>query len=246
MPWTDKIYSSGYDDHSLRGWEAPRPWDILEVVREHCPRTCSLLDIGCGTARKILPLAAELDEVWGVEPSEEMRTDARRAADGMAATNFKVVDGRADCLPFPDERFHVVTSLLAPHDTRELWRVLRPGGTAIVEKVGESDKSNIKTLFGSDHDGPRGQFMAPEGERQEELRRDLAAVFEHVVVRSGKWRTVLSFEGLIKLLYETNTIRNFDLAADASTLRRIEQELYSSEGIETVQHRLLLIARKAL
>jgi SAM-dependent methyltransferase len=151
----------------------------------------------------------------------------------------------AAALPFPDEQFHVVTSILAPHNARELWRVLKPGGTAIVEKIGEGDKLNVKTMFGDDEEGPRGQFMVPEGEREKLFRADLSQFFDVIEVRNGKWRTVFSLEGLVKLLYETNTIRNFDLSRDAAVLRKIEDELSSKEGIETFQHRLLFIARKS-
>jgi SAM-dependent methyltransferase len=244
--WQVKVYSSGYDDPSLRGFEEPRPWDLLQVIREYCSPRCSLLDVGCGTARKIMPLAADVEELWGLEPSDEMCTDARIYATAAGVTNFKIVKGIADALPFPDERFEVVTSVMAPHSARELWRVLQPGGTAILEKIGEQDKLNIKTLFGDDEDGPRGQFVVPDGEREKVFRQDLCEFFDLIDVRNGTWRTVLSMEGLIKLLHETITIRNFDLARDAAVLRRIEQELSSPEGIGTFQHRLLFIARKSV
>jgi SAM-dependent methyltransferase len=243
--WTDKVYSSGYDDKSLRGVEDPRPWDIIQVVREHCPPGCSLLDVGCGTARKILPLAAHVGELWGLEPSAEMRSDGQRMAISAGVTNLQIVDGTAASLPFPDERFDVVTSMLAPHDSRELARVLRPGGIAIVEKIGEGDKLNIKEPFGEDHEGPRGQFMLPEGGRERLFRQDFSQFFDLIDVRSGRWKTVFSFEGLLKLLHETNTIRNFDVERDAPALRKIQTELASPEGIVTSQHRLLFIARKA-
>jgi SAM-dependent methyltransferase len=243
--WQVKVYSSGYDDPSLRGVEEDRrPWDFVEEVRSYCSPDCALLDIGCGTARKIMPLATGVAELWGLEPSEEMRTDARKIATSAGIPNFHIVDGVAEVLPFPDGRFDLVTSVMAPHTTREVWRVLKPGGTAIFEKIGEQDKVNIKAFFGHDQEGPRGQFIGPDGERERFFRADLSEFLYVISVRSGKWRTVFSMEGLLKLLHETITIRNFDLERDSSALERIQKELLSPHGIETFQHRLLFIARK--
>jgi SAM-dependent methyltransferase len=215
------------------------------VIREHCSPGSALLDVGCGTGRKILPLAGDVGELLGLEPSTEMRGEARRLAAKAGATRFRIVNGTAERLPFPDERFAVVTCVMAPHSASEIQRVLRPGGTAILEKIGEHDKLNIKAYFGADGAGPRGQFMEPDGERERSFRRDLSAFLEVIDVRSGQWKTVFSRDGLIELLTETITIRDFDLGRDAVVLKRIEQELLSPREIETSQHRLLFIARKA-
>jgi SAM-dependent methyltransferase len=243
--WQVKVYSPGYDDPSLRGLEDPRPWDLLQVIRGYCSPSSSLLDIGCGTGRKTLPIAPEVRELWGLEPSDEMRNAARELAAAAGAANFQIVKGTAEELPFPDERFDVAISVMAPHSTAELWRVLKPGGIALLEKIGERDKRNIKALFGDDDQGPRGQFVMPDGERERVFRSDLGQRFERIEVRSGSWRTVFSRAGLIVLLQETITIRNFDPVRDAGVLRRIETELSSERGIETIQHRLLFVARKA-
>ena len=51
-------------------------------------------------------------------------------------------------------------------------------------------------------------------------------------------------EGLILLLEQTPTIRNFNRETDSDALQRIKDKYNSHQGIETTQNRILIIARK--
>jgi SAM-dependent methyltransferase len=243
-----KIYSVRYDDPGLRGEDLdPRPWDILDLIREESGATRRLLDVGSGTLRKILPLVSAFAAVIGIEPSRPMRCMALARCREGTIQNACVIGGLADALPFSDGTFDVATSLLAIHNAAELARVVKPSGFVLVEKIGERDKANIKEAFGRDESGnPRGQFLLPEGHRQLALRREFEQCFPSVKICSGRWRTRLSYAGLLQLLKETNTIRNFDLMRDADCLERVRKECDAEGRIDTEQHRLLIIARKGV
>jgi ubiquinone/menaquinone biosynthesis C-methylase UbiE len=96
-----------------------------------------LLDVGCGTGA----LLAELSRIHppnllaGVDPSPEMLAVARR----KLPEPVELLEGWAEELPFPDERFDVVVSCNVFHYIRhplaalkETRRVLRSGGRLVI------------------------------------------------------------------------------------------------------------------
>jgi SAM-dependent methyltransferase len=238
-------YSDEYQDPILRGIEDERPWNVTEEVARRVKPTDRLLDIGCGTCVKTLPLATYVAEIWGVDPSASMRAAAARNILKLRCTNVFVRDGIAEQLPFGDEEFDVVTSFVAKHDTQELFRVLKPRGVAIVEKIGDRDKANIKLAFGQDSEGYRGYLLGmKEGERTEIYRSEFSSLFKEVQIRDGRWRTVYSREALIKLCANAKTVRGFDPTRDAKIINGLVRDSGTGDGVETEQHRLLIVARK--
>lgn len=102
-----------------------------EVAR--LPKGARILDIGCGTGDLLAQLKEQGFEVHGVEPSQKMR----HHADSILPPGT-VLDGSVVSLPFGDNRFDFVYSIevlryLSAADNRdalrEIWRVLKPGGT---------------------------------------------------------------------------------------------------------------------
>jgi SAM-dependent methyltransferase len=89
------------------------------------------LDLGCGTGRAIPALAAAGWSVVGVDVSRDQLERAEQLIGDLA----QLVHADAHVLPFPDEAFDAVISVLTHTDlddvTRsftEACRVLRPGG----------------------------------------------------------------------------------------------------------------------
>jgi ubiquinone/menaquinone biosynthesis C-methylase UbiE len=99
-----------------------------------------VLDIGCGTGRFTVPMAAVGAQVTGLDISRAMLdvTQSKLTAHGLSAD---LHEGDMADLPFGDNSFDVVTSMLAlmhvPLEDRgrvfaEIGRVLRPGGRLII------------------------------------------------------------------------------------------------------------------
>lgn len=104
------------------------------------PRGLTILDLGCGTGRHALWLAAAGATVTAVDFSEGMLAEARRKP-GAAAVRF-VAHDLARPLPFPAASFDLVVSgLVLEHLAdldlffREARRVLKPGGRAVVSAM---------------------------------------------------------------------------------------------------------------
>jgi len=99
-----------------------------------------LLDIGCGSAGLLTEQASHVRYVAGLDLSEIQLGMARqRLADRIAAGTAEIVMGDAMALPWEDGRFSVVSSLNCvkfipdPQQAlREMYRVLRPGGRAVL------------------------------------------------------------------------------------------------------------------
>lgn len=124
-----------HDGNPLQALEGP-------VVREAVgdPRGLTVLDLGCGTGRHALWLAASGARVTAVDFSEGMLAQARLKP-GAEAIRFITHDLHQP-LPFPDASFDLVVSgLVLEHLQqltgffREARRVLRPGGRAVVSAM---------------------------------------------------------------------------------------------------------------
>jgi ubiquinone/menaquinone biosynthesis C-methylase UbiE len=128
-------------DRAALGWDqrtsagsathlAPMAAALLHVT----PAPERALEVGTGTGEGALLLAREFPQasVRGVDVSEEM-IDAAKGKVGLdpeGRVAFRVAD--AAHLPYEDESFDLVTHLNMPPFVREIARVLRPGGHAVV------------------------------------------------------------------------------------------------------------------
>ena len=134
----------GYDRWSTVYDHDANPLPPLEETLVHAAlgevRGLSVLDLGCGTGRHALWLAREGALVTAVDFSEGMLAEARRKP-GAERIDFCGHDLHQP-LPFPEEQFDlVVSSLVLEHLSSpgqffvEVFRVLKPGGTAVVSTI---------------------------------------------------------------------------------------------------------------
>ena len=101
--------------------------------------TWRALDIATGGGHTALAVAPHVREVVATDLTPEMLAAAERFIRGKGAQNvsFRLADAMA--LPFADGEFDLATCRIAPHHfpdcaqfVREMARVLRPGGVAVV------------------------------------------------------------------------------------------------------------------
>jgi ubiquinone/menaquinone biosynthesis C-methylase UbiE len=94
-----------------------------------------VLDVGCGAGHTALAFAPRVAEVVALDLTDAMLDQTLELATERGFANVRVQRGDAADLPFPDDRFDVVTSRLSAHHyadagaaVREAARVLAPGG----------------------------------------------------------------------------------------------------------------------
>lgn len=122
-------YDTIYADRGIRQLDSFYLWFLEQVPHSGRGR---LLDVSCGEGTFLaIARQAGLDAI-GVDFSYTAVQKARRVAPDVALAN-------AQRLPFPDESFDYVTNIGSlehyfdpAEGVREMWRVLRPTGVAVV------------------------------------------------------------------------------------------------------------------
>jgi ubiquinone/menaquinone biosynthesis C-methylase UbiE len=114
-------------------------WGLDKISIE--PRS-TILDVGCGGGRTVSKLAAIATQghVCGIDYSEESVAVSQKGnARCIDIGRVEIRQGSVSQLPFPDNVFDLVTAVETHYfwpdlaaDTREVFRVLRPGGTVIL------------------------------------------------------------------------------------------------------------------
>jgi ubiquinone/menaquinone biosynthesis C-methylase UbiE len=114
-------------------------WGLAHISIE---KPYTILDVGCGGGKTISKLAALATQckIYGVDYSEESVAATRSLnARSIAAGRVEVRHGSVSQLPFSNGMFDLVTAVEThfwwpnlPADMREIFRVLKPGGTFII------------------------------------------------------------------------------------------------------------------
>ena len=138
------LVRAGYDrwalvyDHDANPLPALEEPFVHEAIGPVAGR--AVLDLGCGTGRHALWLAAAGARVTAVDFSEGMLAEARRKP-GAEAVRF-VMHDLHERLPFPSGSFDRIVSGLVLEHMRELdgffgeaRRMLKPGGRAVVSAM---------------------------------------------------------------------------------------------------------------
>lgn len=123
-------------DNDIKGRHARSLYPVLLEKLSHIPFQ-SALDLGCGTG-EILKLILQEDigkELYGIDLSEQMLYVAK----SKLPEQVKLLLGDSEALPFPDNTFDVVYCNDSFHHypapmkvLREVYRVLKPGGTFLM------------------------------------------------------------------------------------------------------------------
>jgi ubiquinone/menaquinone biosynthesis C-methylase UbiE len=101
----------------------------------------TILDVGCGGGRTVAQLAdiAKQGKVYGIDHSgESVAASKKYVTQYITLGRVEILHGSVSQLPFPNNMFDLVTAVEThfwwtnlPGDMREIFRVLKPGGTLI-------------------------------------------------------------------------------------------------------------------
>ena len=128
-----------------------RLWKRYTIELSGVHRGQRVLDIAGGTgdlATKFAQLVGPDGEVVLADINDSMLKVGRdRLADKGVAGNVHYVQANAECLPFPDDHFDVITIAFGLRNVtdkdaalRSMYRVLKPGGQLMVLEFSKPDK----------------------------------------------------------------------------------------------------------
>ena len=117
-----------------------------------------VLDVACGTGDSTIAIARAVgsgSQVTGVDISEGMMALVmRKAAHEGVHDRIRLQVADAENLPFSEDRFHRVTCAFGirnfEHKERglsEFYRVLRPGGKAVILELSVPSNRTVRTLY---------------------------------------------------------------------------------------------------
>jgi SAM-dependent methyltransferase len=234
---------AGWDFSQVRDKRAPMPWDYAAVARQFLGSAGRVLDVGTGGGERFLALAPGFHHGVGIDASLEMIEQALRnkRAKDTAKVDFLLMDGHH--LAFAPAAFDLVLNRHCDVDVRETVRVLRPRGYFVTQQVARRNTANILQAFG----------WSPEsfGEGWWQPVDELAAAFAqhgcHLVARAEYdvhyW--FCDLESLIFWLKSVPLPEPFDVEKHWRGVNHILREYTTANGIETNEHRELLIVEKA-
>ena len=229
------MYNKTYDDQSIRVENA----DFVQFMLPHLNKTDKVVDLGCGTCRKLIKVAPYVQSADGLDRSVEMLQQARKTLKEQSVDNIRLFEGDNYNTPFVSGQYDVCSSALSVWSPAEVRRLLKPTGKLFIETLCADDKLEIKDAFGCDELGPRGYFRGQT--REERIGYILAGLepfFEIEECCFVDKETTLTEEGFVKLLQVTPTIRGFSLEKDEGAVK----QLVVDGKVSFVERRMMLRA----
>lgn len=234
---------TGWDFSSVRTKRAPVPWEYLDVVRKYITQADRVLDIGTGGGERFLQLALQFEEGMGVDIDSEMIAQARKNQTIRQITNVEWCVMSGGRLAFRAAEFDGVLNRHSRVYVAEIARVLRPGGYFMTQQVGRRNTGNVFAAFGWTPASFGADWWQPVTE--------LASAFERLgckVIAKAEYDVRYWFLDVPSLIFWLKAVplpEPFDLQRHWEGVKRLVEAHGTARGIETNEHRELLIVRKA-
>ena len=235
---------SGWDFSRLRVAQEEGPWRYQDVVGEVTRPDDRVVDTGTGGGEVLAELIRR--QGWqdnvALDHQLSMATVARRHLGATAA----VVVADAIDVPLADEAVDVVLNRHNGVSPSEVARILRLGGRFVMQQVGGRNAQSLFDAFGwgSNWDQFRTDPVPPR--TCEELAgqfTDLGMTVERIEEYQGRY-TFLDLDSLVFFLKAAPFPENFDPDHHLDGVNRLLSTAVSDLGIETTEHRELLVVVK--
>ena len=234
---------SGWDFSWLDGkWidEEP-PWSYLEMARELMGRSTAVLDLGTGGGERLFSLRDAFPP--RVAATEGYPPNLRLARQRLGPLSVQVAesqDSLSQTLPFGDGEFDLVIDRHTSYNTRDVERVLKPGGTFLTQQVDGNSCRDLIEAFGSQPLWPYFNLaFALERVKETHLQVELAQ----------EWSGRMIFNDVAALVYYLKAIpwmcEGFTVQSHLPYLFK-QQERLESEGQLIFKKKLFILKTKKL
>lgn len=220
------------------------PWDYEVVVAEAAPSAGRVLDIGTGGGEllSVLITGCSWSTVVAVDHSPRMAAVATTRLAGGAT----VVIGDAMALPVASGSCDLVLERHASVCATEVASALRPGGRFVTQQVGPGNTQSIFDAFGW---GSNWEQFANDPLPPQRCAK-LAIQFEMLGCRVDRLEeynvgyAFLDVDSLVFFLKAVPFPEDFDPDTHLDGVNRLLATSVSHRGIETTEHRELLVVTK--
>jgi len=233
----------GWDFSRVRSDRNPVPWDYADVVRRYLESDSRVLDIGTGGGEKFLSLASYFALGVGIDNDPAMIQAACENTPSSLTHKVSFQRMHAEFLRFPDNSFDVVLNRQSPVFVGGIVCVLRPEGVFITQQVGSINTQNICSVFGC---GPGGEYERDPSQDIDRLIELFAQEGCRIIARASYdvrcW--FRDIESLVFWLKAVPLPEDFDIEIHWRKVDRIIEDFSTPKGIETNEHRELIVIRK--
>ncbi len=232
----------GWDFSRLHLERAPVLWEYVDVVRSYLKPADRVLDIGTGGGEIFFSLAPFFREGIGVDHNPAMVETAQRNKAAMSIDNISLLRMEGDDLRFDAEEFDLVLQRHSRVYASEIVRVLRPGGYFITQTVGKRSSLNLLDAFGWTPASFGPDWWQPVAGLADQFRLQDCHIIAQAEYDVPYW--FKDVESFMFWLMAVPWPEPIELDKHWQNINRILETCQTERGIETNEHRGLLIAQK--
>ena len=232
----------GWDFSHLDGRmiEEQAPWSYSSRAAELMRQASSVLDLGTGGGERLL----KLQEHWPkkVVATEDYPPNFKLATERLSPFEAKVVDVPLtddDLMPFADGEFDLVLNRHSGFNTKEVARVLAPGGTFLTQQIHGLWTYDLLAAFDA-----KPQW--PEATLEKYVPQLTAAGL--TIVNTQEWTGRLSFTDVGAIVFYLKAVPwlvpGFSVEMHLNHLLTLQRRLDSGNGLSFVARKYLLEARQ--
>lgn len=246
----DELKQIAYVNGELSGWDfsrvhtvrAPVLWEYVDVVRSYLKPTDRVLDIGTGGGEIFFSLAPFFGEGVGIDQNPAMIEAARRNHSALAIDNISLMRMEGSDLRFGADEFDVVLLRHLRVYVSEIVRVLRPGGYFITQIVGKRSSLNFLDAFGWTPASFGADWWQSVAELADQFRQ-----FGCHIIAQAEYDVLYWFQDIESFMFWFMAVpwpEAIELEKHWQYINRILETCQTEQGIETNEHRGLLIVQK--
>jgi SAM-dependent methyltransferase len=232
----------GWDFSRVRDGRDPVPWNYVDVVQQYLKPTDRVLDIGTGGGEIFLSLAPYFGEGVGIDENPAMIKTAQRNQSTLSIDNISLMRMDGDDLQFNTEEFDVVLLRHLRVYVSEVVRVLRPGGYSITQAVGQRSSLNFLKAFG----WTPASFGPDWHQSVAEVANQFRSHGCHIIAQA-EYDVPYWFQDMESFMFWLMAVpwpEKIELEKHWQNINRIVETCQTERGIETNEHRELLIVQK--
>jgi SAM-dependent methyltransferase len=175
---------------------------------------------------------------------------ANKNLSSAPSRNLRFQQGSAEKVPFEDESFDIVLNRHAPVMPQEVLRVLRPNGHFATQQVGGNNTQNIFDAFGWESNAVQTKRASIDSSLIAQDAGTLAKAFKEQGARieaQGEYNVPYIFKDVESFIFFVRSIplpEEISVDKHGPTLLKFLEEHMGKRGIETNEHRTLLVVRK--